>query len=171
MSNVYVFGAFPLRMQYYDPDLISAGDLGGSSPGRISLEAPSLFDIGDVKAGEATVIMAMAIENTGSGPPTRQGNASDVRVFARCNNGLYAGQQTEFGQEAVTEQWIEADIGAGFVPVGGDYSPTDPASNYVSIPDIGWTFVSNIIVFRLNIPSSVETVGELYVEFGVSAAY
>jgi len=128
----------------------------------LSTTIPNLVSAGDAEEGEGISVFSFKIRNDGDA------TATAVRLFARCINGLYTGQQNGFGQEAVTEQWIQVDSGSGFTPIGGNFGNGDPGTNYVSLANISSGASSAQIDVKLVTPVGMSSYGQTRIEVGVS---
>ena len=122
--------------------------------------------VGDISEGGTYSIASFVVKNTGDS------TATNIRLFARCLNGLYTSQPQEFGQEAITGQWAELSVNSGaWTPVGGNFaggSSPSPAGNYVTISDIDAGNQSDQIDARLSVPANVSSAGSLILQIGVS---
>ena len=123
-------------------------------------------DIGDIEENEINQIYECKIQNDGDS------TATNVRLFCRCLNGLYSGQNDDIGNEIVVSQYVEVDVaGGGYNAIGGDFaggSSPSPAGNYVSLSDIAAGANSGTVTFRLNLPSGISTAGDVFFQIGVS---
>ena len=126
----------------------------------------SFQSLGDLENGNTSGLISIKIQNDGST------SATNIRLFARCINGLYTGQTDSGGQEAITEQWIQVqESNGGYQAIGGDFaggSNPSAAGNYFAVSDIAASGASGQIDFKVVIPSSSDTAGEFILQIGVS---
>lgn len=124
----------------------------------VTVVSGTIVKIGDIQTDSTVDLGSVILKNIGSTAATL------VRICGRCSNGLYTGQQKENGQEIVTGQYLEVDRndGNGWTPIGGDFSPTDLATNYATLPDIAAGALSTQLDFRLNLTGiTLESFGKV----------
>jgi len=99
-------------------------------------------------ASSQTGTQTVRIYNDGDATP-------DTLTFGCMTEDLhYTGDTTANGQEVVTEQWLEAKVGAGvWTPIGGD--PTTPANVLDLTPPTPGTYLD--VLLRLNTPAAPST--------------
>ncbi len=97
-------------------------------------------------------------------------NIVSLKLGVACSNGLFTGQTTYQGQEAVTEKWISVksngaggsgivdDANASFKAVGG---ALDDVDNYLSLGDMPADTYRQIYV-RVEVPAGAESDGFTY---------
>jgi len=114
----------------------------------------SAIDFGEPAPGETSSEVTVRFYNNGDSTP------AEMLIGCITSAFNFTGDRNNQGQEAVTEQWVEAKEGAGaWTAIGGDpltggntLSATAPsAGNYTDI------------VFRLVVPSGADTRGRLAV--------
>jgi len=122
-----------------------------------------LIDLGDFEDSSTTAIISCKIQNDGDSL------ATVVKVAARCLNGLYSGQDDSIGNEIIVNQYIEAQVGGGgYQAIGGDFSITDSAGNWLAISDIAAGAASSQVDFRLVLPAGISSAGNVLFQILVS---
>jgi hypothetical protein len=82
--------------------------------------------------------------------------ATDLFLGAATVKWSYSGDLNSQGQELVTEQWLQAKVGAGtWTPIGGD--PSTPTNILSLTPPAAGAYVT--VELRLVIPAGADTGG------------
>ncbi len=82
--------------------------------------------------------------------------ATDLFLGAATVKWSYSGDLNSQGQELITEQWLQAKVGAGaWTPIGGD--PSTPTSILSLTPPAAGAYVA--VELRLVIPAGADTAG------------
>jgi hypothetical protein len=112
---------------------------------------------GSVVAGTTTGTVVIRLYNSGDATP------DELLFGAMTSPCSYTGARNSQGQEAITEQWLQAKEGAGaWTPVGGDPAT---ASNVLSVtPPAAAAYTT--ISLRMVVPASISTGGNvLFIPF------
>lgn len=110
----------------------------------------SSIDFGNISHGGTSSTATVRFYNNGDATP------SAMSIGCICITLKYAGQTNGAGQEIVTEQMVQAKVGAGsWTPIGGD--PTNPANVLSVTPPAAGAYVD--VLFQLVVPEGADTDG------------
>lgn len=116
------------------------------------------ISFGNLYPGGTSATVVVRFYNSGADTP------SSLKIGAMTIDFAFAGSTNGAGQEAITEQWMQAKEGAGaWAPIGGD--PTNAANVLSATPPAAGAYVD--ISFRVIVPAGASTFGSLaFVPFG-----
>jgi hypothetical protein len=112
--------------------------------------AISAVEFGFLEAGETSSTVTIRVYNAGTESPT------EILIGCLTSGWNTTGDRNSQGQEAVTEQWVQARVGAGaWTPIGG--SPLTPANVLsIAVPSPG---AYTTVELRQVIPATPTTRG------------